>query len=278
MCAPLSAKFTWSARNVRISVKQFKSMKHPRTGGMAWFIFRCSVFVALPFIATAQDREVSWKGLLPNLLEDQQSIWTFPARLNKPRDFLPTLAVGGIAAGLFLGADPPIAHYFRNTTSFGDFNHIFNGLNTSIAPALVPAGLLVAGLITKDKKMKDTALFTAEAVADAEIVATALKAATGRARPADLSPHSGFGDSFLEGKSALNSGSFPSGHTIAAFSAATIISRRYGKAHHWVPIAAYGVATAVAFSRMSLSAHFASDVFMGGVMGYSISRFTVLHE
>ena len=66
---------------------------------MAWFLFRCSVLVALPFIATAQDREVSWKGLLPNLLEDQQSIWTFPARLNKPRDFLPTLAVGGIAAG-----------------------------------------------------------------------------------------------------------------------------------------------------------------------------------
>jgi membrane-associated phospholipid phosphatase len=45
-----------------------------------------------------------------------------------------------------------------------------------------------------------------------------------------------------------------------------------------VKYAAYGVATAVGFSRLSLSAHFASDVFMGAVLGYSISRFTVLRE
>jgi membrane-associated phospholipid phosphatase len=225
-----------------------------------------------------QDREVSWRQLLPNFLEDQQSIWTFPARLVEPHDFVPTIAVAGVAAGLFLEADPPVAHYFRNTGAFGDFNHVFNGHTTSIGPVLVPAALLVIGLVTKDKKMKDTALFTAESVADAEVVATVLKAATSRARPSDLSAHSGFGDSFWEGKSGLSSGSFPSGHTIAAFSVATIISRRYGKGHRWVPWAAYGVAAAVGFSRLSLSAHFVSDVFMGGVMGYSISRFTVLRD
>jgi len=31
-------------------------------------------------------------------------------------------------------------------------------------------------------------------------------------------------------------------------------------------------------SRMTLSAHFASDVFMGGALGYSIGRFAVLRE
>jgi hypothetical protein len=29
---------------------------------------------------------------------------------------------------------------------------------------------------------------------------------------------------------------------------------------------------------MSLSAHFASDVFLGGALGYSISRFAVLQQ
>jgi hypothetical protein len=29
---------------------------------------------------------------------------------------------------------------------------------------------------------------------------------------------------------------------------------------------------------MSLSAHFLSDVFMGGALGYSISRFVVLRQ
>jgi membrane-associated phospholipid phosphatase len=41
---------------------------------------------------------------------------------------------------------------------------------------------------------------------------------------------------------------------------------------------AYGSAALVGFSRMTLSAHFASDVFMGAALGYSISRFTVLRE
>jgi membrane-associated phospholipid phosphatase len=73
-------------------------------------------------------------------------------------------------------------------------------------------------------------------------------------------------------------GSFLSGHTIAAFSVATIMARRYGRKHRWVPIVAYGAAGLVGFSRLTLSAHFTSDVFMGGALGYAISRFTVLRE
>jgi len=41
---------------------------------------------------------------------------------------------------------------------------------------------------------------------------------------------------------------------------------------------AYGAAAAVGFSRMTLSAHYASDVFVGAALGYSISRFAVLHQ
>jgi len=36
------------------------------------------------------------------------------------------------------------------------------------------------------------------------------------------------------------------------------------------------MAALVGFSRLSLSAHFLSDVFMGSALGYSISRFAVL--
>ena len=243
-----------------------------------WSLFRYFVVIALQGVVIGQDREVSWRDLIPNILEDQRSIWTFPARLDEPRDFVPAIGVAGVATGLFLGADPPAARYFRNTSALGDFNSVFSSNHTAIGTALVPVAFLAVGLVKHDKKMKDTALFSAEAVADVEVVATALKAATTRARPVDLSPHSGFGDSFWEGRSSLTGGSFPSGHTIAAYSVATIISRRYGKEHRWVPWAAYGLATAVGFSRLSLSAHFVSDVFMGGVLGYSISRFTVLRE
>jgi hypothetical protein len=43
-----------------------------------------------------------------------------------------------------------------------------------------------------------------------------------------------------------------------------------------VPWVAYGAATAVGFSRITLQAHFAYDVFAGAVFGYVIRRFVVL--
>ena len=61
------------------------------------------------------------------------------------------------------------------------------------------------------------------------------------------------------------------------FSVATIVARRYGK-HKWVPYVSYGVAALVGFSRITLSAHFVSDVFVGGALGYSVSRFAVLRQ
>lgn len=45
-------------------------------------------------------------------------------------------------------------------------------------------------------------------------------------------------------------GSFPSGDTIAAVSVATVISRRYGAKHRWVPYTAYGMAVLVGASRL----------------------------
>jgi membrane-associated phospholipid phosphatase len=59
---------------------------------------------------------------------------------------------------------------------------------------------------------------------------------------------------------------------------ASVISRRYGRHHRWVPILAYGGAAAIGFSRLTLSAHYTSDVFVGAFSGYSISRFAVLHD
>ena len=57
---------------------------------------------------------------------------------------------------------------------------------------------------------------------------------------------------------------------------ATVIARRYGKQHRWVPYVSYGLATLVGLSRVTTLAHFPSDVFLGGALGYSVSRFAVL--
>jgi membrane-associated phospholipid phosphatase len=127
--------------------------------------------------------------------------------------------------------------------------------------------------------MKRTALLAGEALVDAEVLTTVLKDATRRVGPADIPSNGNYSDSWFKSRGSFlpAQGSFPSGHTIAAFSVATVMARRY-RSHRWVPYAAYGMAALVGFSRLSLSAHFSSDVFLGAALGYSISRFVVLQQ
>lgn len=225
------------------------------------------------------ERPVSWKSLLPNIASDQERIWTFPARLMHGQDWIPAAAFLGTAAGL-VALDPTEAGYFRHTSSFQGFNNIFTSNATMVGTIVAPVSLYAIGLIRKDSKLQRTALLAGEAVADAEIVTTVLKDATKRVRPAGFPVQGGNQyDSWFESRGSFvrGNGSFPSGHTIAAFSVATIVARRYGN-HRWVPYVAYGAAALVGFSRLSLSAHFLSDVFVGGALGYSISRFGVLRQ
>jgi len=228
--------------------------------------------------APAPERPVSWKLLLPNFIDDQERIWTFPARLVQGQSLLPTAAVLGTAAGL-VALDPIEAGYFHRSSTFHGFNNFFTSNATMAGTIATPVSFYLIGLIRKDSKMQRTALFAGEALADSGIVATVLKDATRRVRPSAIPSGGNYYDSWFEsgGGPLKGNGGFPSGHSIAAFSVATVVARRYGN-HRWVPYAAYGLAAAVGFSRLSLSAHFLLDVFVGGALGYSISRFTVLRQ
>jgi membrane-associated phospholipid phosphatase len=227
------------------------------------------------------DRPISWRLMYPNLIADQKHIWSFPVRLVQGQNWIPTAAVLGATAGLVL-LDSSEGGYFRRTSTFHGFNNIFSGNATAISMGAVPASLYAIGLLRGDSKMRSTALLAGEAMADAAILTTVLKDATKRVKPGSLPASANFNDSWFDKKGSPTSylkgdGSFPSGHTMEAFAIATIIARRY-RNHRWVPYAAYGLAAAVGFSRLTLSAHFLSDVFMGGALGYSISRFSVLRQ
>ena len=150
----------------------------------------------VPQPTPAVDRPVSWKLLLPNLISDQERIWSFPARLVQGQNWIPTAAVLGTTAGL-LALDPTEAAYFRNTPTFHGFNNIFTGNATVIGTIVAPASLYVIGLVRKDSKMQRTALLAGEAVADAEIVTTVLKDATKRVRPAGIPAEGNFSDSLV---------------------------------------------------------------------------------
>ncbi len=197
-----------------------------------------------------------------------------PLTAFQDRNWVPILGVSAVTAALIV-ADPLDTGYFRRTTSFHGFNSVLSANNATLATVIVPVSLYAVGLVRKDSYAKKTALLAGEAVADAEIVATVLKGIDRRVRPRNLPANTKFGDTWFE--SNLTNGGFPSGHTIAAFSVATIMARRY-RSHRWAPYVAYGLAGAIGFSRITLSAHFPSDVFMGAALGFSISRFSVLRQ
>ena len=164
------------------------------------------------------------------------------------------------------------------TPAFAGFNHRLSANNATLGTFLVPASFYALGWVRKDSYSTHTSLLAAEAVADCEITAWVLKNATGRERPNAVPTGGNYSDTWFEHYQPplLREESFPSGHAIAAFSVATVFQRLYGN-HRWVPWVAYGAATAVGFSRITLQAHFPSDVFAGAVFGYVISRFVVLH-
>jgi len=224
------------------------------------------------------ERPVSWKKLFPNLLSDEKRIWKFPFQVAGGSQLVPATAVVGATAGLIV-SDPLDAPYFLRTSSFRGFNQVFSNRSTAIGIAAVPASLYLIGLARKDSKMKKTAQLAIEAVASAELVATVMKDIDRRTTPLEVPPRGDFANTWFQksGSTLRGIGSFPSGHTIAAFSVATVTARRYAN-HRWVPYASYGMAALVGFSRVTLSGHFVSDVFMGGVLGYSISRYSVLRQ
>jgi membrane-associated phospholipid phosphatase len=222
------------------------------------------------------DRPVSWTLLVPNILCDQKAIWLFPTKLSSERNWVPALSVTAATAGL-VTVDPIAGRYFHQTSTFQGFNGVFTGNATGLGTVIAPVSLYVAGLVRRDTGIQHTALLAGEAVADAEILTTVLKDLDKRVRPTAFPRQGNYWDSWFESKGSVlrGNGSFPSGHTIAAFSIATVVAHRY-RTHRWLPCVAYGMAGLVGFSRLSLSAHFASDVFAGAALGYSISRFAVL--
>ncbi|HXQ26173.1 MAG TPA: phosphatase PAP2 family protein [Candidatus Acidoferrales bacterium] len=222
------------------------------------------------------EREVTWRTLPRNFLQDQKDIWLFPLQLAKGRQWLPMLEVTGVTAALIV-ADPHDTPYFRRTARFEGFNDAFSGPITATEIAIVPAAFLVVGHFRHDSYAETTALLAGEAYADSAIVDIAMKVATRRLRPSDIPPSGPFSDTFFRSHvspSGINT-SFPSSHAAAAFAVATVISHRY-RQHRWVPWVAYGMASVISFSRVTNQAHFSSDVFLGAALGFTISEFAVL--
>jgi membrane-associated phospholipid phosphatase len=122
----------------------------------------------------------------------------------------------------------------------------------------VPAGLLIGGIVTNDKQMRDNSLYVASSTAISYGVTLLLKHLVKRRRP------------FVQNINIIpvyraGSTSFPSGHASTTFATATALSSAYPK---WYVIApSFLWAGATSYSRMYLGVHYPTDVASGAILG-----------
>ncbi len=178
--------------------------------------------------------------MLRQIATDQKRIWLFPVTAVRGKGWKPALGVIGATAGL-VALDPHDTPFFNGASYQGNpavhrIGHVLSGTNTGLFIAAVPVSFYVAGLLHKDTYSTNTALLAGEAVVNAEILTIAFKDIGRRLRPVDVGPNGNFNDTWTDSnnRSVGGFGSFPSGHTVAAFSVATVFAERY-RTHRWVP-------------------------------------------
>ena len=196
-----------------------------------------------------------------NILKDQKAIWTSPLHLDRKDTKWLIPAVVGF--GSLITTDRITGDEMLETD-----NQVRLSRAVSYGGSLYGLGAFVGtfyfiGRATNNDRARETGILSAEAMLDSGIVSGALKGISQRGRPQSGRDRSEFFDS---------GNSFPSGHSIEAWSVATIVAHEYSQSRA-VQIAAYGLASAVSIARFTGHKHYLSDVVVGSAMGYGIGRY-----
>lgn len=187
------------------------------------------------------------------------------------------LEVGGTAAitiTLFV-VDRDLKHFFLDKqSSVNDAIFSLDDFHGSKLSVLTTLSIYGYGFITKNNKLRHLGLQATEAVAYSGAMTTVLKAIIGRRRPFA-------GEDQLVFRSFNNSTddtylSLPSGHTTVAFAVSTVLAD-YSDNKIWKTVC-YGSAALVGGARIYHDRHWASDVFLGGMIGYKVGKFVISQD
>lgn len=189
-------------------------------------------------------------------------------------DALLTLGFAGLTVAMF-PIDKTVARRLRSPASGENqfIGRVTTGSEYLADPGsiIIGSGMYLVGRFTHHHTLADVGLHTTEAIVLGSGVTMLLKDVLGRSRPfvsnatnpRDFKLLAGFGNSDRQ--------SFPSGHTTAAFAAASSLTSEVHRVYPhltWIagPILYTGAAT-VGLARVHHNKHWASDVALGAAIG-----------
>ena len=198
------------------------------------------------------------QGLGKRFLEDQEQIWTSPAKI-RFSDTQWLVPVSGLTAGLFVTDRDFSKHLSQNPTTISHYKTLSNaGVGALIGGA---GGMWLLGHVRHNEHWSETGFLAGEAAINSLVAVETLKYYLGRQRPFQ---GNGTGPFFHRGTS------FPSEHSAAAWSIAGVVAHEYPGP--LMKIMAYGLASLVDYSRIRGRQHFPSDVLVGSIMGNLIAQ------
>lgn len=207
---------------------------------------------------TSDDNNAIGVSFLKHLVSDQKAIWTSPTHL-RWADGAWLFPLAAATAGFFatdravppaLSGDPTKLNRYVTFSNYG----LYSMIGAS-------GGLYLWSNISHDDHQRETGVLAAEAAIDSYAVNAAFEYSFERERPYQ---GQGLGHFFDGGDS------FPSDHSVLAWSIASVIAHEYPGT--FTKMVVYGLAAAVSASRVAGGQHFPSDVVVGGAIGWLIGR------
>ena len=231
----------------------------------------------------------SQKGYIPSLYYKFDEQITSPFRLTK-NQWLITGAAAGITATLI---------YFDNDIDkWARVQKQEHGWVNKASPQITQFGstygitsvaaIGLASAAFQNQKGVQTSLLATQAVITSAFWIQLIKHFTGREDPSASyiyskvpggkwwGPFTQYDQDVELYKSVSSFDAFPSGHTALAFSIATVFAKQYNDSKV-VPVLSYSLATLVGVSRLTEHQHWASDIFVGGLIGYLCGQQVVTH-
>lgn len=135
---------------------------------------------------------------------------------------------------------------------------------------LIGTSMYAVGRLAHVERMADLGLHGTEALLVGGGIASVIKVVAGRARPyVDIQSPEDF--ALGRGRRSADYRSFPSGHSVAGFAAASAVvsetSRWWPRSAWYIAPAMYGGAALIATSRLYENKHWASDAIVGAAIG-----------